>query len=698
MGILQVTKEATQRQLYTGILGRFVPRGISIPLDPFAKGRIRFGRKVEFLLPLLALQNRYQLDEDAVFDTDRIVLNLEPPWMTTGGFIYVGERELHEIEDVVDDTVILTTKLRADHPTNEPVYHYSNPVVVEGNYVAGVEVINIDTEYFIVRGDHIAISSRADISLSFKEYVVEDYSLIGTVGGINQYQVTLDRPIHRALSDAEVIQLRAFMAYKSQIVPVPVQAGAVRRVVGPFLIDWVSAPFVNGLEVQERQTIQRFNDARIPLGPPEQIDKNRLILNTPIRADQFLWWDVIDGEVNYDNSSQRFIFFPDDEGKALINFDCIPKVTVPFTYASGSMITTEKSTLSNNEWFRIDDSENARVFEYQVDGTYVPTPQNAATGSIVVSSVPTANNQWFAVNDGFGTTQYFEYKIDATFVPTPNYVVIDVSSAVFPLDVAVLTEAAVNGASVQVTASRPGPTTTLVFTNDTISLKGNQPLLIDGTLGWLTTGMSGGTDPVTTIDISTITTDVEVAAYTSAAINQANLKISADNPGIFNSFKMFSQVPGVAGNIPITEGIGDANFIIQGMTGGTGGMQWHFQVNPTQDVLMRIQLYPNDWADFNLTAGVDNTIVVPLASTDEDVEKINILVKAPAADAEVAMTDWNISTPNIAAISSEYVLQMIGDYNVAATPIWAKPYFFSLDDVRFKLDDQGNLDSGLVRV
>jgi len=698
MGILKATQDAVQRQLFRGTLGRFVPRGLSIPLDPFAKGQIRFGRKIEFLLPLLALQNRYQLDEDAVFDTDRVVLNLEPPWMTSGGFIYIGELELHEIEDVVDDTVILRSKLLADHPANEPVYHYSNPVTVEGNYVAGVQTINFDTEYFIVRGDVIAISSRADITLSFKEYTIDDYVLIGTSGGVNQYQVTFDRPIHRELADDETIQLRAYMAYKSQIQPVPTQAGAVRRVVGPFLVDWLSAPFVTGLNLDERQTIQKYNDARIPLGPPEVIEKNRLVLNVPIRADQFLWWDVIDGEINYDNSIKRFMFFPDDEGKSLINFDCVPKINVPFTYASGSIIATEQSTLVNNEWFRIDDSENAMRFEYQVNGAYVPTAQSPATGTIAVSSVPTANNQWFAIDDGFGVTQYFEYKIDATFVPTPNYVVIDVSSAVFPLDVAVLTEAAVNGSFANVTASRPGPSTTLLITNNTTSLKGNQPLQIDGTLPWVITGMAGGTDPVTTIDISSITTSPEVAAYTSAAINQADLKIRADNPGIFNSFKLFSEVPGVTGNIPITKSIADPNFLIQGMTGGTGGMHWHFQVNPTQDVLMRVQLYPNDWIDFNLPAGVDSTVVVPLASTDEDVEKINVLIKAPNSGAEITMTDWNVSTPNVAAISNEYVLQMVGDYNVAATPIWAKPYFFSLDDVRFKLDEQGNLDAGLVRV
>jgi len=696
MGILKATNDALQRQLYRGTLARLVPRGMAIPLDPFAKGKIRFGRKIEFVLPFLALQNRYQLDVDAVFDTDRIVLNFEPVWMNAGGFVFIGEKELHEIEDVIDGTVILSTNLLADHPANEPVYHYSNPVTVEGNYLSGVDIINIDTEYFIVRGDHIAISSRADINLSFKEYTVEDYSLIGTTNGQNQYQLLLDRPIHRSLEDAEVIQLRAFMAYKSQIISLPTQSDAVRQLVGPFILDWVSAPFIVDLGLDERQTIQKYNDARVPLGPPEHIDKNTPIIHRPIRADQFLWWDVIDGEINYDKGIERFLMFPDEKGRLHINYDCVPKIKVPSTNASGSIITTDPSTLSNNEWFVIDDSVKKMRFEYKVNPSYIPTAESPATGSINISSIPTSNNQWFALDDGFGTIQYFEYKIDSSFVANNNYVTIDVSSAALPLDVTILTETAVNNSSIGISAARSG--TVLNLTNDIISTRGNKPILIDGTLGWAIVGMSGGTIDVYTIDISSLTTAAQVAAYTSAAINKADLKITADNPGIFNSFRMFNALPGTAGNVPITESITDPNFIITGMSGGTGGINWHFQIKPDQDILLRIQLYPNDWVNYNLPANVDSTVVVSLASTDEEVEKMNIVVSAPNPNAEVSMTDWQPATPSIGAISNEYVLQMIGDYSVAAHTIWAKPYLFSLEDIKFKLNEENNLNSGFVRV
>ena len=705
MGLLRKITDAVNRQLFAGVQAAIVPRGRAIPLDPFALGKIRFGRKIESVMPLLVPENRFRLGEDALFQMDRIVLDRESPWMVPGGYIYIGKRELHEIEDISGSTVILTDRLLADHVEGQEVFHYSNPSTIEGNYVKGTEVINLDTPYFIVRGDVIAfptiVSGR---TLSFVEYTVSDFTLTSTIAGVNQYNITLDHALSRDVSDGEVVQLRAFLSYKSKVITLPVHTEAIRRLIGPYLIDWVSAPFINDLVLKETMTIQRYDIARNPIGLPEVIDKNYTMLDPPIEASQFLFWDVVEGAINYDAGQDRFILRPNSAGQWWLKHVCAPKISVPFSYASGSIVTVAPSDLFNNEWFRIYDGTDAARFEYKVNSFYVTTPSSAATGSITVGSIP-SNNAWFYLSDGFGKAYYFEFMQDAsTFVGTTGYYPIDVTSAVFPVDVAVKLVEAVNATDLQITATRL--VDTAVFTHDVISLNGNQTILLDPTLvpPWSKVGMVGGTDRVFTIDISSasVTTANQVAALTSAVINQATLLIRADNPGVFNSFRIFNEQKGAAGNSPITSGIGATGFLISGMSGGGGGMKWSFEMLPDQDIGVRIRLFPNDWLPMvNLPGGVTSSVVAELFATDQEVERIDLLVSAPTTpplSTEILMSGWQSDFPKVASLSCEYVSQLYGDYTFASTTLWAKPIIFSLDDVRSHLDRNNKLDEAWIRV
>lgn len=211
--------------------------------------------------------------------------------------------------------------------------------------------------------------------------------------------------------------------------------------------------------------------------------------------------------------------------------------------------------------------------------------------------------------------------------------------------------------------------------------------------------MSGGTYALETMDIQTATTNLQVASYTSAAINRAELKVKTDFAGTFNSFRLHTSVPGTAGNIPIIRGIADTDYLLQGMTGGSGGVKWNCTVKSiAQDALMRVRFYPNDWlTNITLTADTPIVLVFTLNSTDQPVERIDILFKTEAAG-EIQMGDWNISTPTIACISHEYVTQMVGDYTYASTGLWAKPLFPSLRDIEIKLGVTGVMNTGRARV
>ncbi len=716
MGLLKVLDEALTKAFYDGMTARLSPRGVALPIDVFGDGQIKYGVKIGFLLPLIAPDNRFQLEQDAVYQMDRITVDRDVVWISAGGYITIGNTELHEVADVIDNVIILESRLLADHPSGQRVYHYSDPAQVEGNYSAGTNVINIDTISFIVRGDYVAISSRASGTVrSFKEYEVEDYHLVSIdSNGIYQYQVTLDRGIHRDLAEEEIIQLRAFTAYKSKVLNLPVTDSFFHPVDGPFLVDWVSAPFLTGVELKERQTLQKYNSGRLELGPPAHIQKNHLVLDRSIKADQFLFWEKVRGDLNYDGDTQRLITYLDADGKSWLKHTTSPLIEPPFTYAGGSIVACDPSLLFDNDWFLLDDSVNTVLFEYQATPAYVPTPSAAASGWILPTNAALIlNNDWFSLNDGFGTEIYFEYIRDSsTFTPTSGYVTIDVTSAVFDVDISVPTEDAINGVgALQIDASRVGALINL--TNELVSVRGNQPIVLSGnlqTILWTasnqagapptaTYAMAGGTHAVETIDIQTAVTDVDVAIFTSAAINRRGLLMSADYPGVFNSFKITSQVKGVDANIPITTNILEPTYLVQGMVGGSGGMRWNFDVHSDQSVLLRMRMFPNDWLpDWTIPPNVTTTVTAELGATDEPVERIDILFLGENPPGEIQMGDWNISTPQVSAISYEYVSQQPGDYTHASTIIMIKPLFPRLEDLQLKLELTDRLDSGSLRL
>lgn len=704
--LLKTIKTATHKQMMEGMGAHFRFRGISVPIDPFLEGIIRTGRKVEYQLPLIAPDNKFNLDQDAVFDTTSVLVDRTPTWILSGGYVTIGERELHEVEDVSDGTILLTTPLLADHPAPTSVYHYSNPVWVEGAYAVDQTIINLDVADFLVRGDVIGISPDTDQYISFVEYRIVDLRYVGVgADNLNQYQVTLDRGIHRALTDNEVVQVLAYPAYISPILPVPQPFNAELPVVGPYLIDWLSAPFLNGMEVQEYQTIQQYNDVRLPIGSPTVIQKNHQILHVPIRADQLLWWEKICGTIRYDDGQNRLVAIPDDSGYWQLQYNCVPIIDVPFQPAKGQIITIAKSLLFNNEGFRIEDDVDAVQFEYQVDGTYVQTTETAATGTVTFTwpgTIPT-DNDTVTLDDGFGNTTTFEFQDSNTFVQTDTlYRVVDIRTATNETDVAIELEAAVNAVTaLGITADRsaPGPGVSQVdLTNDIISLLGNTTI-VESTAGvrMVAAGFSGGTDRIETIDITAETTALEVAQQTAAAISRTDLHISAVYPTLAASVRLISTAEGTGGNKTITETVSDAGFIVQGMSGGSGGTTWNMQVSPAQDTLFRVRLYPNDYQDYTLLAGSITTIAINLDPADEPVERIELLAKG-TPDTEILIGDLGIRGARTSSLQHSYVAHVRGERNFASSGLMVKPLFPSKEDLQVQYDTGASYDSGGVRL
>jgi hypothetical protein len=695
--LLKTLSTALTKQMTEGQGAHVVYRGLAIPIDPFLEGAVRTGRKIEYLLPIIAPDNKFSLTEEAVFNTSQIEVDRDPDWILSGGYITVGERELHLVEDVTDTTIILASNLLADHPINTAVYHYSNPIVVEGAYAAGQTIINVDVPHFLVRGDVIGISPSIDLDISFVQYTITDLRFVGVgSNSMPQYQVVLDTAIHRALTDGEIIQLRAYPAYISPILPIPQPDASDLPVVGPFLVDWQSAPFLNDMEVVEYQTLQRYNDARLPIGAPVAASKNHQILYIPIRADQFLWWEKVNGQVKYDGGANRLVAIPDADGYWNIQYTCVPVIDVPFTVAKGLIVTVATAQLQNNDSFRLVDDGDGVTFEYKVNSFYVKTTEVAATGTITVTGIP-VDNDTFTLDDGFGTTVTFEFERTGAFVATdPSYRTVDITTAVLTTDVAIEMEQAVLAVSpLEISAVNVGPI--LNLTNDNISQNGNTTIVISSAALTITQQFLGGTDRVETIDVSSVTTALETAQKTAAAINSSGMHFSAEYPTIANAVQILSTVDGTGGNNPIVESVADSGFTVQGMSGGIGGTTWNMQVQPAQDILLRVRLYPNDYQDYTVTGGSTTTVAITLDPADAPVERIELLINGTAGT-EILLGDWGIKGAKVSALKHTYVAHVMGERNYSCSGLLVKPLFHSKEDLQVRYDSGASFDSGGARI
>lgn len=697
--LLQTLKDVANRQLYKGMQIHFVPRGLVYPLDFGALGQIRFGKKAGADLPLLVPSNQFDLTAFAPWATNKLVLNEPPTWIAPGGYVSIGERELHEVDDVSDNIVLTTTQLLADYEAGTRVFHYSNPITVEGSYVSGETTINVDSPVFLNRGDVLSISRPLGlIAVSFTEHEILDLDLSSYLNGVYQYQLFLATGVPRDLVDGETIQLRAYLGYQSQVLPIPVNMGLQRTVVGPFLLDWVSAPLRNKLQSAEVQTVQLYDLNRQPFESPRSAQKNDYVLAEPIRADQFLFWQKVNGSINYDGTLQQFVGIADYAGRWRLKAKMVPVLTVPSRCATGMIHTVAPTQLSNNEQVVLDDSIDPVVFEFKTSAGYVATPCAAATGQITVNSIP-VDNDWLGFDDGYGTSFVVEFQATGAFIPTAGRYVLDVRAAFVFTDIAVILATFLNALpGFQISSVAGGAQ--VDFTNLHISTKGNQLLTIGPGLGaWAIAGMSGGTVKVVTVDVSDplTTTDLQVAQLLGSAINSSGSKIKAGAIAVIASIALSNSLPGSTGNIPITDAVADPGFLVSGMSGGGGGMNWIISLKPEQATLLRMRLYPNAWQDFTLPAGVVTSVVFQLLATDQPVEMIDILFKTDP-DAEVLMSDWQISTRRVGAVSYEYVARVMGSYNFASTTLLLKQLWPSLEDVKTTHDVGLTRDGGTMRV
>lgn len=301
---------------------RLYPRGTPRFLDQNLRGVVRFAKRRGNFLPVLSPQNDSTLAADVVPPTDRLTLSR----VTTGftvldAVLSLGPgRELVRISDIDADTGEVTTAadMLGTHTTGEGVDLYGVPVEVIGPQPAGDATIQIRSDYPVMVGDALAIDTTAGLLSSTVETRITDVTFLGlTIEGRRNYEVVLAEGIARSLANEEDILLRAQPGYESQAETIDVR--------GPFVMDFISGPFVEQTVIDEYLSVQLQNALGDPLpgfSSPAAVSKNSPVTAMSIPNEAMLFWDVITGSVQMRDG--RFTAVTDSDGRFAVTQQLVP--------------------------------------------------------------------------------------------------------------------------------------------------------------------------------------------------------------------------------------------------------------------------------------------------------------------------------------------------------------------------------------
>jgi hypothetical protein len=300
-------------------------RGLAIPADPILRGKLRFAKKIGFPSPIWMPDNLSSSSKAATIVNDYLYLNDALDWAVIGAKVRISDHFIMEISDIAEDGIklIFTETLPVNVDINSNVELYSVPIEVVGDYTTTpiVTPIVVKSDYRIYVGDGIIYDTFS--------YNVDSIIFSGTLlDGRYEYQLTLDGSIPDALTDGSTDQLylRTYPAYESEKIIIPTISNVDSSIndIGPFLYDRVSGVFYTDVDVEELDNINLYTQEQLLITTVNDCGKNFAVLGKDIAADTFLFWDLLRGKLNWDDSDSTFKVTTDDEGVFHLHYKCVP--------------------------------------------------------------------------------------------------------------------------------------------------------------------------------------------------------------------------------------------------------------------------------------------------------------------------------------------------------------------------------------
>lgn len=679
-------RDTITRAMPTQALGLIRPRGLLMPLDPWMRGTTRFASKLGGQGSIWRPSTRIVTNQPS--GKGEYLLYTNSIWkdLVLNSVLRINSLRYlvsdYDDSDVDNLTVTLSTALEAAVAEGDFVYLYAFPVTVEGGLAKGATSVRVASPFKLARGDRVELpivgtgATRWQLTVPLNveavDFVEED------VEGL-KYILTLEKGVPRDVAGDETIWMRAYPAYFSGNLTLPLFGAIQLNVVGPFLVDFMSGPLVTGTKFTEFVSLTQRRIDGTPLTPVVTTGDHNLQINRiPIRADQFMFWTCIKGKLNWDGTN--VVCLLDSDGEWRLRERMAPHLDIPGTHPIGAILAVAKASLVNNDSFTVPDGNLTTTFEFKVDSSYT---SQAGRTTIDVSAITTveevsrliiatintsqqadialtlgsiANNDRLVVSDG-DTSKTLEFKIDGTYLAAdPTYVTVDVSASVTDDDAATVLEGIINAQFSGVNSEGIGGATGIIRIVNAQSTN---------------TGMQlQSSDNPTAISVGSFQRLDVYAQYVNGIINLIN------------------NNEGATGNVSLTESVANSSFVVSGMTGGGGGLSWIVKLQSDGDGSLIVHLWPNDAQVFPLSAGT-NTIEVTLAPDADPITHFDLLVSADLESAtpitEVRFGDWQLAGSRVKVLDASIVVR-VDTENYAASAIYLKPLWPNLDLLRTRPD------------
>lgn len=283
---------------------KIFPRGLPRFVDSLLRGTIRFAKRSGNNVSLLNPDNTFEFESAPQTRDNKFKLLNTNPWISEDCIVSLGpERELHQVYDVSDTTVLLTKNITQEYTTSDRVTLHSYPMKISGNVLKNSKSIVVKSHYNLANGDTFVYLQDQTLLQSLTEIKIIKAVRLGTTGSSFYnllYSLELVSPIQRDIAENTTVYIRAYPAYFSLPVRVP-NALYTSEPIGPFLIDILSGRLTEGNEFTETfsiRTLNRGNNYTLgDLTSYVEIDKNYLILDRSIPAHSPMFWELAEGSM-----------------------------------------------------------------------------------------------------------------------------------------------------------------------------------------------------------------------------------------------------------------------------------------------------------------------------------------------------------------------------------------------------------------
>ena len=310
---------------------KIFPRGLPRFIDSLLRGTIRFGKRTGNTISVINTDNTFNFLTVPQTRDDRVIIERESEWLTPDAIVSLGpEKELHEIDDVVDNTIILREQITRAFTDQDQVLIHSYPMLCAVNTASGSTSVTVKSHYKLANGDVFVYLQTAGLLQSITEIKVTKAVFLGTTTDPFYsllYRFDLDAAIERDINAQTFVYHRAYPAYFSFAIRVP-NALFTAEPEGPFLIDLLSGKLLEGNEFGETLAIKTLSRAgSYVLGSDteyETVAKNFIVLERQLAAHVPMFWTLAEGTMRL--TPTRVVLKVNADSIFVVGIKCVPNL------------------------------------------------------------------------------------------------------------------------------------------------------------------------------------------------------------------------------------------------------------------------------------------------------------------------------------------------------------------------------------